>query len=746
MYKHIINNIKRKKYIIPVSACFLFLLGACLVQILLPNKVITYELNTDLDSNDIGNEVELLENISLPIGSWRCDLSCKADSDLGTEIRIKDTKGVSVSNGTVTYEGLPEIGFDVNVYYPADNLCLIARHSDGKLSIQKVVFRETNLLWCKYIFVLMIGLLLLHGISVYNFLYSEGLINRENWKDFYLVNLLCIAASIVFFNNQIFTGADLGYHILRVEGIKESILSGIFPTRIEPQWVQGYGYADAIYCCPLFLYIPAVLRIAGFNISEAINIYNICVNFATGWIAYYCFKQVFNNNRVGIICSAISLFSLYRICAFYFIGMTGVGTSITFLPLVLLGLWRLFFEPVDKEGFKSDIKSFLPLALGMAGIVQSHVLTSEITLFICVVTGVVFLIRIIKNRSILGIIKAALFSIALCLWYLVPFADYYFTQDMYINHSGTRNIQQFGLPFSSHFVMFPDTDAAVSGYYGVGIVMIIFLLAFIYVWVKKKMAGKKDGLTQLAGYSFVFSIVLIIFTLKFFPWDGIQGLSPLLTDLIGNLEFPSRFLGWIYTFLCVVVGYVYLYFSGGDNKIGKIITSSLIILFLIGTSIFLLDHNKTVQNDTLIVNPEAIGNGYTPGNFFLPYNTKPEDNRYGVFKNSDNVKIIEKNKGNLRASVICNNSGDEDGWVEIPLHMFKGYRAYSEMGELKTEYGKNNVVRVVVPKGFEGKIKVLFKSPWYWRVAEIISFIAYCLLIVLSIRFILERRKKEEKN
>ena len=171
MFKYIIDNIKRKKYIIPVSACFLFFLGVCLVQILIPNRTITYELNTNLDSKDIGNEVEFLENISLPIGSWRCDLSCQADGDLGTEIRRKDTKGVSVSNGTVTYEGLPEIGFDVNVYYPADDLGLIARHSNGKLFIQKVEFKETNLLWYKYIFLLMVGLLLLQGISVFNFMY-----------------------------------------------------------------------------------------------------------------------------------------------------------------------------------------------------------------------------------------------------------------------------------------------------------------------------------------------------------------------------------------------------------------------------------------------------------------------------------------------------------------------------------------------------------------------------------------------
>lgn len=53
---------------------------------------------------------------------------------------------------------------------------------------------------------------------------------------------------------------------------------------------------------------------------------------------------------------------------------------------------------------------------------------------------------------------------------------------------------------------------------------------------------------------------------------------------------------------------------------------------------------------------------------------------------------------------------------------YKGYKVWDEYGnEYDIGDGKNNVIRVLVPAEFEGRIMIDFVEPWYWRMGEIIS-------------------------
>ena len=53
---------------------------------------------------------------------------------------------------------------------------------------------------------------------------------------------------------------DLNFFLMRVDGLKDGLLSGTFPVRIQPNWLNGYGYATSIFYGDLFLYFPALLR------------------------------------------------------------------------------------------------------------------------------------------------------------------------------------------------------------------------------------------------------------------------------------------------------------------------------------------------------------------------------------------------------------------------------------------------------------------------------------------------------
>ena len=44
--------------------------------------------------------------------------------------------------------------------------------------------------------------------------------------------------------------------------------------------------------------------------------------------------------------------------------------------------------------------------------------------------------------------------------------------------------------------------------------------------------------------------------------------------------------------------------------------------------------------------------------------------------------------------------------------------------------GENNVIRVLLPEGFEGTVQVDFVSPVYWRISELASVLTLMALAV----------------
>lgn len=86
--------------------------------------------------------------------------------------------------------------------------------------------------------------------------------------------------------------------------------------------------------------------------------------------------------------------------------------------------------------------------------------------------------------------------------------------------------------------------------------------------------------------------------------------------------------------------------------------------------------------------------------------------------------------------MYCRNQG-KDSYVDVPLLFYKGYCAVNtETGEkMEVCAGENNVVRVLIPAGFEGWINIYFAPPLYWRISELISGVTIVLILALWWRY-----------
>ena len=84
---------------------------------------------------------------------------------------------------------------------------------------------------------------------------------------------------------------------------------------------------------------------------------------------------------------------------------------------------------------------------------------------------------------------------------------------------------------------------------------------------------------------------------------------------------------------------------------------------------------------------------------------------------------------------VSNNSGEERT-LELPVIFYKGYRGKDiRTGEeLMISNGKSHRVKLHLPGGYSGNVKVEFSEPWYWRAAELVSLTGFILAVAFFIR------------
>ncbi len=749
-------QIWKKKFIYIYMALTLLLLVGCFVMRRLDREKISYLGEYAFEPGVATEGTILYENIALKPGVYQIVLLYNTDRDYSGICSVREDTAhprLFMTNGEHLYKGLSATSYDLWVFAPADNAIVMASYSgQGTLSTGDLMIVNTGKLW-SMIGVVVFGLSMAGLISIIYVSYNRQYkVKTEiKWVAFWLM-AITLLASLPQIRNSMFGGADLTYHLQRIEAVKDGLSSGQFPVRIAPNWLYGYGYADPVFYCNTFLYFPALLRMAGFTVTIAYNLFCIVLNFATAWIAWYSFGKVFKDNRIGLMCSALYTLSFIRLYKLMMVGALGEGSAVTFLPLIFYGMYRIFTEDTEDKAYKT---AWLPVAFGYAGVVQCHVLTCEITAFVTLVVCIVCIRRVLKRPVFMALVKGAMGALGLSLWYLVPFADYYLTQDMHIRHVSGRTIQERGLyPVQLLVHSWSDTirERLIEAGFtevepaAVGLLFILALVVFFLLWLcgrlrkENSFAGKESkammepALRQTAKLSAILACVLLAMTLRIFPWDQIQNSSALMASLVSSLQFPNRFLGWSTVFLCMVFGFCVYYFRG--RKGGYPVAICLTVISILTGSVYLLYNGFQEQESLTLHNEESMGCGYISGAEYLVEGTDYSLLTFTGPATEENVKISHTFKGPLQAKVSCINEYDRESYIDFPLLCYKGYQATTDTGEkLVITKGDNYQVRVILPAGFEGDVEIQFVSPFYWRIAELITMLAIVWIGICVIRY-----------
>lgn len=723
----------------------------CIFKIVSPKHSYYVSGETVLSEASGAGERVVYEGIALPAGVWLVGVEYTTDTDYNAHIGIQDGTvfpGGLKTNGEHVYKNGTDTGFHMWLYEGTEQLQVTLEYSgEGSCAVHGVRFTETRLLWTMLLTVLLFAAFLAVLFLNWHFYWRDRL-SREQKTVVLGIALITLFSSFFPLTGKGLNGIDLTFHYMRIEGVKDGLLSGQIPVRIEPEWLFGQGFACAIFYCDILLLFPALLRLLGFTVVTSCNLFFIGMNLATACIAYHCFKRIFDSRRVGLACSALYTLSTYRIYKLYQTGDLGDGTALTFYPLILYGYYRVFTEDPEDKKYKT---AWLPLTLGYAGLMQTHVLTCEITLFLTIVLCLVCIRKVIRKKTFLELLKGAMGAFALSLWYLVPFLDYYLTQDVHIKNLSARTIQHRGLTPAHllfHFwrkggnTPLGDNGAQFTYPVGVGLVLLVGLAVFLILWFNRfPGVEKEDGRLKFGKTAALIGVLLLVMSLNSFPWDRIQGLSELFAPLISSLEFQTRVLGWGTALLICASGVCLWYFE--RNGLSACFWGGVlaVVISVTTSTCFMSEHVLAGMGTLSVYNEEGMGSGFVSDSEFVLEGTNTAELTLENPSWSEGVEVGFCEKYYLSVKMDCTNAAAGEGWVDLPMLSYRDYCARTETGEkLPVTHNERYQVRVILPEGFDGRITVRFESPVYWRISEAVSVLAFALLILYGVRTKKKRR------
>lgn len=543
-------------------------------------------------------------------------------------------------------------------------------------------------------------------------------------------------------------GHDLSIHLARIEGLKSGLLVGQFPVRMNPALLDDRGYPFSLMYADLFFYPLAVLRILGFSLQNVYRLYVLAVTLATALITRFVLRRMFGSESIALTGMALYTLSFYRLTNVFVRAAVGEYTAMTFLPLVVYGLWRIYTQP--RETKKSAPWCWMALALGFTGLLQSHLLTTEMAGLLAVVFCALMLRRTFTRPVFTALCKGAGAAVVWNLWFLVPLAQYMVQGACYIGDKYDASALQDTAAFLGQiFLMFgqaggtsqsvavgisDEMPLSVGTVLGFGLVL--FLLALLDP--RSRQTGRR--MLSTGALASGFAVLCVFMASDIFPWYDLylsdNPVAALLSGLLGKLQFAWRFLSPATVLLVVCTSCALALFKQLRPGAVPALALALVAFTLLpaGDLLYQACRNSVVVNYQSLA---AVGgrSNQVGGAEYLPPDADG-DVLGPVF--SAEVTGQDYQKSGLTATFTA-QTGEAPGTVVLPLYTYPGY-TLSTTAQGAALGSQSGYLTVALPANWQGSVTVRFAGFWYWRAADVCSLLGIAATAVLY-----GRRKKTAK-
>ena len=388
-----------------------------------------------------------------------------------------------------------------------------------------------------------------------------------------------VLVSLPLLTEHLQRGHDLDFHLTRIDGIAQALLGGQFPVRLNPDFLYGGGYLSPVMYPELFLYIPGVLCALGASVLFAFKVFCALIHITTAFVGYGAARQMLGREK-ALYFALFYLLNPYRLGDVYVRAAMGEALAMIFLPLVVVGLWQLFQQDYKKGSFTA--------CLGITGVFQSHMITT----LLVVVFGAGYALAVLigsrggllkQGKRILTLCGSAAATLALNLWFLVPFLYYsgwdlkIYQERLDVGSASVYLFQAFVDYYSTGFEHGTTTTGEIV--VSMGMAVLIGLALYLFCLAQKPGEEENPDLRTKALAAFWIGSIALFMASDLFPWQQIQQI-PALDALASKLQFAWRCLivsSVMYTLVLAVV------FQQLKQK--KSMAATVLVVFsLLGTS------------------------------------------------------------------------------------------------------------------------------------------------------------------
>ena len=355
--------------------------------------------------------------------------------------------------------------------------------------------------------------------------------------------MIIIITSLPLLADFLLCGTKLSYQLVRIEALRNGLEQYGVHLWAKPEWINPTGFSFAHYYGDTFLYIPAVFRLAGCSVQASYRIFLILINIVTVLIAYKVFEKIFEDMYVGVLGTALYSSSVYRMFLLYAEAELGEVLALVFLPIVLYGCYLLFYDENTKW-------AYLWIAIGISGILRSHVLSAGITILFLMMFAICCFKKYGQKNTWIQTGLAIAMTLAFNLNYLYTMFRY-MTCGMYILNPFMRQaIQSNGLQITQLFMCFYQAGGShefgmngISGALpvGLGFPLVIGVVLFLYL----VFVCGPDYQKQIKLYGCkmcVMGVIACYCSTLCFPWDRICKIGSIFTVAVSAIGQPWHFL------------------------------------------------------------------------------------------------------------------------------------------------------------------------------------------------------------
>ncbi len=524
---------------------------------------------------------------------------------------------------------------------------------------------------------------------------------------------------------------DTFFHLSRIEGLAKSISNGIWIPSIYPDKNNGFGYASPLFYCDLFMIPYALLYLFGIPLSICYKtMIFVCTMFAAFTIMHLI-QHLFQRMDVSIIIAIAYTFSNYHVTDVYVRGAVGEVMAMIFMPVLLEGLYRLFYQ--------KDSSHYYILTIGITGLLLSHNLTFAMSVVLCIIFFLINLRRITKD-IFLTTCKAVLFAFFLTVFFTLPMLEQLQDNTYYLNYYGSSsNLAVGSLPVWKYFA-----NTTIFGYSNntldkdkqmlLNVGYFLQFVPLLILFTPKKNRSKQPFIL----HSMIIGYVCLLLPIQYVPWDYLVFLR--------ILQFPWRLLQIAMVLLCIPAAFVLDTLVTNKRKFMIpvlciiLCTEGMYHVLPVSKRTFGLPSTMTWEEVTngSLTNPyysatymrvELAGGDYLPINS-IDYRTID----HTIMDNTFTTIDIPFTEDNLSLTFEISDS-DINQMIILPKTYWKGYKIYYYDQDTKTEITDIHVLQGLIafePKQ-SGKYVLVYENTPIKKISMTLS----CITLIL---FVLQKK------